>query len=134
MVHSQSLLTNYQEEIGEVKIGDSNEIKSLVTGTFHGYYMNKDGEHITITSNVVLLVPDLWVNLFSITKATSNKDCKVICEDNLFTVITPSNSIKFDKALPHRQVKIMATSLLTEKECATLALKKKTYQVLHQKL
>jgi hypothetical protein len=81
MVHSKSLLKNNQEESGEVKIGDRNEIKSLGKGTIHGYYTNKDGEVITITLNYVLLVPDIWVNLFSITEATSNKDCKVVCED-----------------------------------------------------
>jgi hypothetical protein len=42
------LLTDNQEDIGEVKIGDSTEIESLGNGTFHGYYMNKDGEPITI--------------------------------------------------------------------------------------
>jgi hypothetical protein len=105
MVHSKSLLTNYQQEIGELKIGDSNEIKSLGKGRFLGYYKNQDGETITVTLNDVPLVPDLWVNLYTITKETSNKDCKVVCKDNLITVHTNNKEIQFNKVLPHGQGK-----------------------------
>jgi hypothetical protein len=117
IVHSKSLLKNYQEDIGEVKIGDSNENKSLDKGTFHGYFKNKDGETITITLNDVLIVPDLWVHLFSITIATSNKDWKVVCEENLVTVHTNNKKIQISKVLPHDRGKIMTTDLFTETEC-----------------
>jgi hypothetical protein len=41
---------------------------------------------LKITFTRVLLVPDLWINLFSITQATSKPSTKVIWEDNLITV------------------------------------------------
>jgi hypothetical protein len=83
MVHSKSLLTNFQEKRGTVKIGDNTVVKSLGTGTFMGYHLNKEGKSKDLTLHDELLVPDLWVNLFSITKATSAKSCQVVCEDNL---------------------------------------------------
>jgi hypothetical protein len=73
MVHSKSLLSNFNEDMGTVTIGDKTEVKSLGTGTFIGYHYDKDGKEIEVTLHDVLLVPDVWVNLFSITKATSNK-------------------------------------------------------------
>jgi Reverse transcriptase (RNA-dependent DNA polymerase)/gag-polypeptide of LTR copia-type len=134
MVHSKYLLSNFKEDLGTVKIGDNTEVKSLGTGTFKGYHINKDGQEIEVTLQDVLLVPDLWVNLFSITKATSINHCKVICEDNLITVNTHSEPIHFTKVLPHGAGKIMATEFFTNSECANLALKKTTYHDLHKKL
>jgi hypothetical protein len=134
MVHSKSLLTDFIEEEGEVKIGDNTEVKSLGTGTFKGYHVNNTGEQVDVTLNKVLLVPDLWVNLFSITKATSNKDCKVICEDNLITVNTNSHQLHFDKVLPHGHGQIMSTDFLTHTKCANLTFNTATYQDLLHKL
>jgi hypothetical protein len=88
MIHSTSLLTNYQEDNGEVKIGDYNEIKSLRKGTFNGRYMNNYGGPITITLNDMLVVPDHWVNLFSITEAASNNDFKLVFDDNPIAIHT----------------------------------------------
>jgi hypothetical protein len=79
MGHSKSLLSNCQKENGVVKIGDNSEVESEGTGTFTVYHLDKNGQQIDVTLHDVLLVPTLWVNLFSITKATSKPNCKVIC-------------------------------------------------------
>jgi transposase InsO family protein len=134
MVHSKHLLSNFKEELGKVKIGDGAEVDSLGTGTLNGYHMNKDGKQINVSLDDVLLVPSLWVNLFSITRATSKPNCKVVCEDNLITVDTNSEQIHFNKSLPHGEGKIMATELFTHTECASLVLQKTTYADLHCKL
>jgi hypothetical protein len=49
MVHSKSLLTDFIEEEGEVKIGENTEVKSLGTGTFKGYHVNNTGEQVDVT-------------------------------------------------------------------------------------
>jgi hypothetical protein len=67
MVHSKSLLTNFQEKSGTVKIRDNTEVKSLGSGTFMGYHLNKEDKSIALTLHDVLFVPDPWVNLFPIT-------------------------------------------------------------------
>jgi hypothetical protein len=72
MVHSRHLLTDFKSKIDWVMIGDNTAIKSLGTGTFKGNHTNQNGQHIDVTLTDLLLVPDLWVNIFSITKATSN--------------------------------------------------------------
>jgi hypothetical protein len=77
MVHSKSVLTNFHEKCGTVKIGDNTKVVSLGTGTFMGYHLNKDNKNIELTLPEVLLVPDLWVDSFSITKAASANNCQV---------------------------------------------------------
>jgi gag-polypeptide of LTR copia-type len=91
MVHSKHLLKNFQEDLGEVKIGDNTKVESLGKGTFYGYHLNKNGTEVPVILTDVLLVPSLWVNLFSVTKATTDNKAKIICEDNLITV-QPTNS------------------------------------------
>jgi hypothetical protein len=56
MVHSKSILTDFIEERGEVKIGDNTKVKSLGTGTFKGYHVNNTGEQVDVTLSKVLLV------------------------------------------------------------------------------
>jgi hypothetical protein len=134
MVHSKSLLSNFKENSGTPKIGDNTKVQSLGTGTSMGYHLSKDNKNIELILQDVLLVPDLWVNLFSITKATSTKNCKVICEDNLITNNSNSEQLHFNIALPHGEVKIISTEFFSNTECANLVLKKTTYAELHQKL
>ena len=134
MVHSRSLLIDFHQHPGTVKIGDNTLVPSLGTGTFQGFHTNKNGKEVEVTLSDVLLVPDLWVNLFSVTKATSKGKCKVICEDSLITVETDKDNIHFNTALEHGDGILMATDLYTNSECANLVLKKTTYEDLHQKL
>jgi hypothetical protein len=63
-----------------VQIGCSTKVISFGTGPFMDYCQNKDHKQTEITLHDVLLVPDLWVKIFSITKAMSTKICQVICE------------------------------------------------------
>jgi hypothetical protein len=128
------LLSNFQKEDGVVKIGDNSEVESEGTGTFTGYHLYKNGQQIDVTIHDVLLVPTLWVNLFSITKVTSKPNCKVICEDTLITVNSNKHKLHFTKILPHGKGKILATEFFTYSECASLVLKKTTYTDLHNKL
>jgi hypothetical protein len=51
MVHSKSLLSNFNEDMGTVTIGDKTEFKSLGTGTFIWYHINKGGKEIEVTSS-----------------------------------------------------------------------------------
>jgi len=134
MVHSRHLLTDFKPSENEVKIGDKTMVKSLGTGTFKGFHINKDGKEISVIFKDVILVPSLWVNLFSITKATSNSGCKVICEDKLITVKSGDYDLHFTKELPHGDGVLLATEFFHNTDCATLSVQKTTYNDLHNKL
>jgi Reverse transcriptase (RNA-dependent DNA polymerase) len=135
MVHSRELLTNFIPNKNEVKIGDKTMVESLGMGTFTGTHLNADGQEITITLRDVILVPSLWVNLFSITKATSNSTCKVICEDKLITVQAGQHNIHFNKELPHGDGVIMATDIIpTKQHCVNAVVPAVPYHDLHNQL
>jgi hypothetical protein len=134
MVHSKQFLSDFQPEVGDVKIGDNKTIKSHGKGTFHGYYINSEDKQVPITLQDVLLVPDLWVNLFSVTKAMENNKSKIIGENDIITVqARNSEQVHFNKVLPHGDGKILATEFYTTTACANPVLKT-SYNDLHHKL
>jgi hypothetical protein len=121
MVHSKQFLSDFQPDIGDVKIGDNKTIKSLGKGTFHGYHTNSEDKQVPVTLQDVLLVPDLWVNLFSVTKAMENNKSKIICEYDIIKVQAKnSEQIHFNKVLPHGDGKILATEFYTTTACHKL--------------
>jgi hypothetical protein len=52
-----------------VTVGNNETMYSQDNGTFKGTVHNTDGTSFLIIFTDVLYVPDLWLNLFSITKA-----------------------------------------------------------------
>jgi hypothetical protein len=79
------------------------------------------------------LVPDLWVNLFSVTKAMENNNSKIICENDIITIQAKnSEQVQFSTVLPHGDGKILATEIYTTTACANPVLKT-TYTDLHHK-
>ena len=75
----------------------------------------------------------MWTNLFSITKATSDKKTKVICEDDLITVKSANKELHFNKVLTHGNGKILSTEFLqnSNQETTNLA-KAMDYNDLHE--
>jgi hypothetical protein len=49
MVHSKSLLSNFQKEDGVVKICNSSEVESEGTVIFNGYNLDKNGQQCNST-------------------------------------------------------------------------------------
>jgi hypothetical protein len=72
MVHSKSLLSKFKKANGVVKIGDNSEVETKGTETLTGNHLDKNGQQIDVTLHDILIVPTLWVNLFSIQKQPQN--------------------------------------------------------------
>jgi hypothetical protein len=64
MVNSKSLLKNFVPEEGSVKVGYNRKIVSKGYGSYFGNHKNQDGEKVKVMFKRVILVPDLWINLF----------------------------------------------------------------------
>jgi Reverse transcriptase (RNA-dependent DNA polymerase)/gag-polypeptide of LTR copia-type len=62
-------LTNIREYKGNVKIGDGSIVKSTLVGDYKCMAIDSDGKQTEFTLRNVKVVPSLWCNLFSITKA-----------------------------------------------------------------
>jgi hypothetical protein len=61
-------------------------MQNLAQGTFHGYHVKANDQTVPITLQDVLLAPDLWVNLLSVTKAMENNKSKIICKNDIISV------------------------------------------------
>jgi hypothetical protein len=141
MVKEKTLLTNFVEEEGKVKVGDSRLISSLGYGTYKGIHTNKDGIKVKVTLSKALYVPKLWTNLFSITAATSLNNTKVICEENLISVVSGDKGIHFNKILSHGKGRVLVADINQDDsfkdfdyEVAHLMSTKMTYDDLHKSL
>jgi hypothetical protein len=56
-----------------IRVGNAEYIYSEAIGTFKGLVTQKDGSTFPITLEDVLYIPDLYVNIFSMTRVLKNK-------------------------------------------------------------
>jgi hypothetical protein len=72
MMHSKEGLTNLKPCHVPVKVGNAANIYSEMKGTYHGLVTQEGGRTVSITLEDVLYIPDLYINLFSMTKVLNN--------------------------------------------------------------
>ena len=108
-------------------------MKSIGSGTYKGKHTNKDGKEIIITLQNVLVVPKLWINLFSITKVTELGGT-VLCEKDLITVKMKTETLHFTTTLNHGDGSILATDILPLHNIASVVLPKQQYDYVHKAL
>ena len=87
--------------VSDIVVGSGAIIKSVSRGSYKGVVLTKTGKEISVILTDVLYIPDLWVNLISITKAISNpaisvKSTKTGCLELQFGT---KQSIIFDKEI-----------------------------------
>ncbi|MGL4342651.1 MAG: reverse transcriptase domain-containing protein, partial [Lactococcus lactis] len=102
MRFSKEGMTELQPYVVEVKVGNAETIYSTDRGKFTGTVIQRDGSRSEIELKDVLLVPKLWTNLFSITRAIDNpKIGSGKTDDNLIKIIPEDRQpIVFDKVIP----------------------------------
>ena len=100
MVRTKEIFKDFKPEDSNVTIGDNSSIRSIGSGTFYGFHTNNYNQKIEIKLENVLVVPSLWINLFSIDKVTS-KGFKAVCEKKIITVHAGKDEIHFNTVLRH---------------------------------
>ena len=73
MTSSLNGMTKLKQTNTTIQIGNGKSITGSQVGTWLGFVINKDGSKSRLTLEEVAYVPTLAMNLFSITKALSNK-------------------------------------------------------------
>ena len=71
-------------------------MKSLKKGSFRGLVTQKDGTTLGVIMQDVLYVPDLWVNLLSITKAISKPNVLLSGIQNVISLRNGHETMTFD--------------------------------------
>ena len=101
MRFSKEGMVNLEPYVVEVKVGNAETIYSTDKGKFKGTVVQRDGTQTEIELLDVLLVPKLWTNLFSITRAIDNPNIGLgKTDDNLIKLIPKNRKpIIFDKVI-----------------------------------
>jgi len=112
MKNSIEVMTNLEHHIKKIIVDDGKEIYSTHIGTFSAFAVQKDGTTSTVILKDTYLVPDLWVNLFSFTKALT-KGSKLSNQGEFITVITGDLSITFDRKIDCGRGHLLAVEMVS---------------------
>ena len=122
----------------EVKVGNSSTMKSQQKGDFQGLVTQKDGTTSSIVMKDVLYVPDLWVNLLSITRAISHPNVQLSGIKNVISLRNGQEQITFDQKLTNGSktgwlwgVQIIPIDSETGEEMINLTTESQSYQYIH---
>ena len=74
MRNSLSGMYDLVDHVQVVTVGNHERMFSKYLGKFKGTIIQQDGTYRDIVLNEVLFIPDLWLNLISITKAIKNEN------------------------------------------------------------
>jgi hypothetical protein len=98
MRYSLEGMTDLIDHRVEITVGNNETMWTRYKGTYHGTVSQQDGTTMEIMLKDILYVPDLRVNLFSITKAITNPSVQLSNDSELIKLkIGDSQQILFDK-------------------------------------
>jgi hypothetical protein len=65
-------LFNVKDINEKITVGNGESMKAIKVGSFKCYVIQPNGSSVNVTLKEVKYAPELWVNLFSISKALKN--------------------------------------------------------------
>jgi hypothetical protein len=87
---------------------------SEMIGTFKGKVIQRNGTTIDLTLYDVLYVPDLYINLFSLTKVLNNREIDIKKEKNTLAIIFENKKIIFDKHIPVGKGRLIGIEIIAQ--------------------
>jgi hypothetical protein len=112
MKHSKNGMTDLEPYEVEIKVGNNQVMKSKARGTFHGMVIQSDGSTLNVKLTEVLYVPDLWVNLLSLTKAIKNPLIKITSKEEMILLQIGKDEIYFDKVIQNGSGRLLAIDIV----------------------
>ncbi len=97
MTNDRKGMTETRASNKGIKIGNGVSIKAELVGKYKGTIRQKDGTSCQVTLSDVLYVPELWVNLFSLTKILTQPDVILSNRKNLIAVQKGDMTMVFDR-------------------------------------
>jgi hypothetical protein len=95
-----------------VTVGNNETMYSQAKGSFKGTVQNTDGTSFPLILRDVLYVPDLWLNLFSITKAIQHDTVQLGSSQGNMTLTIGPHQLTFDQAYPTGSGRILGVTIL----------------------
>ena len=91
-------MINLRPLVKTITVGNKDEMKTTYIGDFVGDILTKDNKLKRVVRKDVLVVPELWVNLWSLSKDIGDDTCEVNNEGNTFFVVIDGKKIEFDRS------------------------------------
>ena len=135
MRNSKSGMFNLKKWEVDVTVGNNETIKSVAKGQFKGTVTQADGSKINITLSDVLYVPDLCMNLLSLTKAIQNPKTTLKSEGKLISLLVNGQStILFDQIFKSGSGQLLGVNIAPCAEAAHIHTTSVTMDQLHAQL
>jgi hypothetical protein len=116
-----------------IKVGNAEYIYSKAIGTFKGLLTHKDGSAFPITLEDVLYIPDIYVNLFSMTRVLKNKTLDFKREKGTIALVYDNDhKLLFDKIIEVGRGKLLGVDMVPHQE--NLHIHIRSYKELHDQL
>jgi Reverse transcriptase (RNA-dependent DNA polymerase) len=133
MVYSDLHLFDIEPIDTMVTVGNNSSMPCTSKGTYRGVSTNPDGSTVLITLYDVLYVPQLKVNLLSITKCMSNPSVTLFGSSTSLALQFGQHTLIFGKELLHGSGKLYATDIVPNPPSETTHLTL-TYNAYHSML
>jgi hypothetical protein len=121
MIYDENMLVNAKPHNIMVTVGNDSKLKVLSKRTYHGHTIDENGDKFNIKFQDVLHVPELTVNLVSVTKAVSQPGVFFMGSDQAFQIRTETQSFTLTNSLIMevvsfmQQISTQITNMLEEK-------------------
>jgi hypothetical protein len=116
-----------------IKVGNAENIYSEAIGTFKDLVTQKDGSTFPITIGNVLYIPDLFVNLFSMTRVLRNKTVDFKREKGTIELVDDKDHKPlFDKIIEVGRDTLLGVDIVPHQE--NLHIHIRSYKELHEQL
>jgi hypothetical protein len=139
MRNSMAGMYDVEEHTQAITVGNSERMYSKFRGKFKGTIIQQDGQYIDIILDDVLYVPDLWINLFSITKVLISPNVELGNNGQLITLHFKEQeyTLTFDKILNAGQGHLQGVEINPSEDYATMMMLTNAliiYEDMHEKL
>ena len=112
MRNSEHGMFDMVDHIVDIKVGNSQTMVSTKKGKFKGLAIQKNGQTKDLVLSDVLVVPALWVNLLSITKAIKHPNVELGSKRGLITLTMGEDRITFDKEINNGSGRLLGLDIV----------------------
>jgi transposase InsO family protein len=139
MRNSTAGMYDLKDHVQAITVGNSETIYSKLIGKFKGTIIQQDGRTIDVVLDEVLYIPDLWLNLISVTKALKQPHTKLDNKGELIVFkFLEGDQIKdhivFDKIFTTGVGQLLGIEIQPKEEYANVTQTTINYEEMHGKL
>ena len=136
MRYSTEGMYNLQPYSTQITVGNNEIMMSQSIGDFKGTLFQQDGTYMTIILKDVLYVPDLWVNLLSLTNAIQQPYVHLQSSNECISLKIGTNQIiLFDKIIKGGSGQLLGVEIIPQNEHACITRDMCiSYESFHEKL